>query len=45
MFNLGVALAFLQTLPHGIYIAMNGKFFTWDNVRKNKKLGEFEKIK
>jgi L-asparaginase len=45
MFNLGSALAFAQTLPHGVYIAMNGKFFHWDNVRKNKKTGEFEEIR
>jgi len=45
LFNLGSALAFVQTLPHGIYIAMNGKYFNWDNVRKNKKTGVFEEIK
>ncbi|MCL5772899.1 MAG: asparaginase [Firmicutes bacterium] len=45
LFNLGSALAFTQTLPPGVYIAMNGKYFTWDNVRKNKDLCEFEKIK
>ena len=45
LFNLGSALAFAQTLPAGVYVAMNGKFFSWDNVRKNKKTGEFEKIK
>lgn len=44
-FNLGSALAFVQTLPVGIYIAMNGRYFTWDNVRKNKKTGRFEEIK
>ena len=44
LFNLGSALAFVQTLPHGVYIAMNGNCFTWDNVRKNKKAGEFERI-
>jgi L-asparaginase len=44
-FNLGAALAFAQTLPHGVYIAMNGKCFTSDNVRKNKDKGEFEEIK
>ena len=37
LFNLGSALAFVQTLPHGVYIAMNGRFFRWDNVRKNKR--------
>lgn len=45
LFNLGSALAFAQTLPNGIYIAMNGRYFKWDNVRKNKKIGEFEEIK
>ncbi len=44
LFNLGSALAFAQSLPHGVYIAMNGKYFSWDNVRKNKQLGEFEEI-
>lgn len=42
LFNLGSALAFVQTLPHGVYIAMNGKRFPWNNVRKNKRTGEFE---
>lgn len=41
LFNLGAALAFVQSLPHGVYIAMNGRFFLWDNVRKNRDLGEF----
>lgn len=45
LFNLGGALAFVQTLPVGVYIAMNGHYFKWDNVRKNKKIGEFEDIK
>lgn len=45
LFNLGAALAFVQTLPVGVYIAMNGKYFNWDNVRKNKEAGEFEAIK
>jgi L-asparaginase len=44
LFNLGSALAFVQTLPHGIYIVMNGRYFNWNNVRKNKKTGEFEEI-
>ena len=44
LFNLGSAIAFVQILPAGVYIAMNGKFFNWDNVRKNKKIGEFEEI-
>jgi L-asparaginase len=44
LFNLGSALAFVQTLPYGVYVVMNGKCFTWDNVKKNKKTGEFEEI-
>ena len=44
MFNLGSALAFVQTLPYGIYITMNGKCFQYDNVRKNKKNSNFEEI-
>ncbi len=44
MFNLGSALAFLQVLPPGVYIVMNGHAFPWDNVRKNIKKGEFEEI-
>ncbi len=45
LFNLGSALAFAQTLPPGVYIAMNGRYFNWDNVRKNKQTGVFEEIK
>lgn len=44
LFNLGSALAFVQSLPHGVYIAMNGRYFNWDNVRKNKQTGIFEEI-
>jgi L-asparaginase len=44
LFNLGAALAFAQTLPHGVYVAMNGRYFPWNNVRKNKQIGEFEQI-
>lgn len=45
LFNLGSALAFAQTLATGVYIAMNGRYFTWDNVRKNKQTGLFEEVK
>lgn len=45
LFNLGAAIAFVQTLPKGVYIAMNGRYFNWDNCRKNKIVGEFEEIK
>ena len=42
LFNLGSALAFAQSLPHGVYVAMNGRCFDWRNVRKNKATGTFE---
>jgi L-asparaginase len=44
LFNMGTALAFVQSLPHGVYVAMNGKYFKWDNVRKNKASGTFEEL-
>jgi L-asparaginase len=44
LFNLGSAMAFVQSLPSGVYVAMNGKCFSWDNVRKNRKTGEFEEL-
>ena len=44
LFNLGSALAFVQSLPKGVYVAMNGKFFNWDNVRKNRQTGQFEEL-
>ena len=44
LFNLGSALAFVQTLPSGVYIAMNGRYFHWSNVRKNRKTGQFEEV-
>ena len=44
LFNLGSALAFAQTLPAGVYVAMNGRYFNWDNVRKNKQTGIFEEV-
>ncbi|MCH1517940.1 MAG: asparaginase [Flavobacteriaceae bacterium] len=43
-FNLGCALAFSQTLPPDVYITMQGQFFKWNEVQKNKALGVFEKI-
>lgn len=44
LFNLGSALSFVQALPPGVYIAMNGRYFIWNNVRKNREKGEFEEI-
>jgi L-asparaginase len=42
LFNLGSAVAFVQTLPPGVYVAMNGRWFPADRVRKNRKAGVFE---
>jgi L-asparaginase len=44
LFNLGSAMAFVQTLPPGVYVAMNGSCFPAGQVRKNKATGLFEKI-
>ncbi len=44
MFNLGSALAFVQTLPPGVYVAMNGRYFHHDKVRKNREKGIFEPL-
>jgi L-asparaginase len=44
LFNLGAALAFVQVLPPGVYVAMNGRALPWDRVRKNRKTGAFEEI-
>ena len=42
LFNLGSALSFVQVLPAGVYVAMNGRHFQWDRVRKNRTTGVFE---
>jgi L-asparaginase len=44
LFNLGSALAFAQTLPTGVYVAMNGRYFAWNQVRKNRQTGMFEVV-
>ena len=44
LFNLGSASAFVQVLPAGVYIAMNGKIFEAGKVRKNTDKGTFENI-
>jgi L-asparaginase len=44
LFNLGSAISFVQVLPPGVYVAMNGRYFTWDRVRKNRETGVFESI-
>ena len=45
LFNLGCAIAFVQSMPHGVYVTMNGKCFNWNNVRKIRELGEFRSLK
>ena len=45
LFNLGSAISFVQTLPPGVYIAMNGTHFEWHNVQKNRETGVFELIR
>ncbi len=42
LFNLGSAVAFVQTLPPGVYVAMNGQWFPAHSVRKNMRTGIFE---
>lgn len=44
LFNLGSALSFVQALPPGVYVAMNGRVFLWNNVRKNRDVGVFEAL-
>jgi L-asparaginase len=44
LFNLGSALSFAQVLAPGVYVAMNGMVFPWDQVRKNVKTGYFERV-
>ena len=44
LFNLGSAMAFVQTLPKGVYVAMNGRWFNWNNVWKNRQTGIFEEL-
>ena len=41
LFNLGSALAFSQVLEKGVYLAMNGRYFNYNNVKKNKETGKF----
>lgn len=43
-FNLGYALSAVQLAPHGVYIAMNGTLFDWDDVMKNYDEGRFEPL-
>lgn len=44
LFNLGSAFMAARLLPPGVYIAMNGRSFTWQDVRKDYELGIFRPI-
>ena len=44
LFNLGTAVMAVQLVEPGVYICMNGRCFRWDEVRKNRAIGEFESI-
>lgn len=44
LFNLGFACGVAQTLPPGVYVAMNGQVFSWDNVTKNRAAGVFQPL-
>lgn len=41
-FNIGFALAAVQMLPYGVYLAMNGRIFHPGKNRKNAELSRFE---
>jgi len=43
-FNIGCAIGALQVLPSGVYIAMSGRVFAIDHVRKNREARRFEEI-
>lgn len=42
IFNIGAAVAAVQILPPGVFIAMNGQVFSADNVYKNREKNRFE---
>lgn len=44
-FNVGSALSFVQVVAPGVYVAMNGRLFDWNNVQKNYNTGFFEQIR
>lgn len=44
LFNLGSALSFVQVLPAGVYVAMNGRCFNWDAVTKDREAGIFKEV-
>jgi len=44
VFNIGCAVLAVQILKPGVYIAMHGRIFDYDNVRKNDALNQFEEL-
>jgi L-asparaginase len=44
MFNIGMAVAAVQVLEPGVYLAMNGRIFDPRRVRKNRELNRFEPL-
>lgn len=44
LFNFGLAFSAVNTLPHGVYVTMNGKIFNYDDVKKNFETGNFEAL-
>jgi L-asparaginase len=42
-FNLGFAIAAASMLPSGVYVAMNAQVFHWNDVKKNRAIGKFER--
>ncbi len=44
VFNIGCAVGAVQTLPDGIYIAMNGRVWRPAEVRKNREANRFEAV-
>ena len=45
MFNLGCAIGLVQALLPGVYVGMNGQYFGWQHVTKNRQKGYFHSIK
>ena len=44
LFNFGMAVGAVQALPPGVHVVMSGQVFAWNNVRKDRTLGVFERL-
>jgi L-asparaginase len=40
-FNLGTAVGAVNVLQNGVYIAMNGRIYPWNKVKRNSRTGQF----